>query len=421
MLDPAIDAFFAERKEGWLKKKLKPDMTNEKKREIELECEEEFSLEKWLPNAAKRAGQISISTHPCTFSHPSSRKNKNGYATSVIAKSSREPDGYLRTGNVDVQADALGNAAALDVHKFLSLVTEDGSTVIEHIEQDSELGKTLLNTPSESYANLKSGFMAMARSDDTPVTSSKIKQVYFPADKDYHQLSILSNSGMIFELRRRIDALRFSDAVKEGRELRRNNTYSESGYSEIYDITTIGYGGTKPQNVSVLNNQNGGKAHLLLSVPPLLEQRDVRFPARDFFIQSLRYYDCKDILERLDKVFKIERDGQIPLEKIRKGRDRCLGDILDVILQKMMALRDVSTQQYWPETSKLRAWQKLWLCEQHKEQRLQEDDWLNTLCDQIARWIVSSYKNSIKHPVMLGEAEHHYIKEFIEDNKEVLR
>ena len=43
MLDPVIEAFFAERKEGWLKKRLKPDLTDEQKREIEVECEEEFA------------------------------------------------------------------------------------------------------------------------------------------------------------------------------------------------------------------------------------------------------------------------------------------------------------------------------------------------------------------------------------------
>lgn len=421
MLDPAITAFFSERKESWLKRMLKPNLTEEEIRDIERECEDVFSLENWLPSAAKRAGQMAISSHPCTFSHPSSRKNKNGYVTPVIAKAERQADGYLRSGNTHADADALGNAAALDVYKFLSVITEDGRTVLEHVGQDSGLGKSLLNINTESYDSLKNGFMAMASANATMVTSSKIKQVYFPVDEGYHQLSILSNSGMIFELRKRIDALRFSDTVKEGRELRRNNTYSESGYSEIYNITTIGYGGTKPQNVSVLNNQNGGKAHLLLSVPPMLEQREVQFPTKDFFIQSLRFYDCRDILKRLDKVFKIEREGQIPLDNVRKGRDRCLGDLLDVILQKMMALREVSNQQYWPETSRLRDWQKLWLCEQHKDQRLQEEDWLNTLCEQIARWIANAYKNSNKHPVMLGEAERNYISDYINDNKEVLR
>ncbi|WP_133128796.1 type I-F CRISPR-associated protein Csy1 [Legionella nagasakiensis] len=421
MLDPAITDFFVERKKSWLKKKLKSDMTELEENNIIQECEDIFTLENWLPDAAKRAGWVSISTHPCTFSHPSSRKNKNGYVTSIIAKASRKVDGYLRSGNVHVALDALGNAAALDVYKFLSLVTEDGKAVIEHIRQNTELAKALLNIKTENYENLRACFMEMVSSNEVSITSSKIKQVYFPVGSDYHQLSILSNSGMIFDLRKRIDALRFSDTVQKRRELRRENIYSESGYSEIYDVTTIGYGGTKPQNVSVLNNQYGGKAHLLFSVPPMLAQREITFPTKDFFVQSLRYRDCKEILERLDNIFKIERDGKISLDKIRKGRDRCLGDILDMILQKMMALREVSIDQFWSESSRLPDCQKIWLCEQYIEERAKRDDWLETLCAQIVFWINSAYKNSIKHPIMLGEAERRYIKDFINEYRETLR
>ena len=124
MLDPAITDFFEDRKSAWLKKNIKSSMSDMLVKEKEAECETVFSFQQWLPNAAKRAGQISISTHPCTFSHPSSRKNKNGYATSVIANGSKKNDGFLRSGNVDVAADALGNAAALDVYKFLMLVMD---------------------------------------------------------------------------------------------------------------------------------------------------------------------------------------------------------------------------------------------------------------------------------------------------------
>lgn len=421
MFDPAITDFFAERKKSWLKKKLKSDMTELEKNNILQECEDLFALENWLPNAAKRAGWMSISTHPCTFSHPSSRKNKNGYVTSIIAKAPRKADGYLRSGNVHVALDALGNAAALDVYKFLSLVTEDGKTILEHIKQNTEVAKSLLNIKTDSYENLRVGFLEMVSSNETSITSSKIKQVYFPMGNEYHQLSVLSNSGMIFELRERIDALRLSDTVQRERELRRGNIYSELGYKEIYDVTTIAYGGTKPQNVSVLNNQYGGKAYLLFSAPPMLEQREITFPTKDFFVQSIRYYDCKEILEQLDNIFKIERYGKISLDKIRKGRDRCLSDMLDVILQKMMLLREASKNQFRSQSSSLPAWQKIWLCEQYIEERLKRDDWLETLCMQIAFWINSAYKNSIKHPSMLGEAERRYFKDFIDENREAMR
>ncbi|MFC7780969.1 type I-F CRISPR-associated protein Csy1 [Legionella taurinensis] len=419
MLDPAIAAFFSERKEGWLKKKMKAGIEASEEAAIRQECEELFGLENWLPRAAKRIQQISISTHPCTFSHPSSRKNKNGYVTAIIAKAPWEADGYLRTGNTPAELDALGNAAVLDVFKFLSIMTDNGMTVIDHIRQDTEWAKALLNIKAESHENLRNDFISILSSNETMITSSKIKQVYFPIGDDYHLLSILHNSSLIFKLRDRIDALRFSDTVKKGRELRRSNSYHESGFKEIYNIVTIGYGGTKPQNISVLNNQYGGKSHLLLSIPPLLEQHEVKFPTQDFFRQTLRFSDCKEILQRLDNVFKIERDGVISLEKIRKGRDRCLGELLDVILQKMMALREVSANQFREESSKLLAWQKIWLCEQYTKERT--DDWLDTLCDKIVTWIENAYRNAIKHSILLGEAERQYIKTYIDENREVLR
>ena len=73
MLDPAIQNYFSERKEAWLKKNTKAAMQEHELQELEQLSEQKFSLNEWLPNAAKRAGQISMSTHPCTFSHPSAK------------------------------------------------------------------------------------------------------------------------------------------------------------------------------------------------------------------------------------------------------------------------------------------------------------------------------------------------------------
>lgn len=427
MLDPAIAAFFAERKEGWLKNKLKSGMTDEQKKTIVMECEEKFSLEKWLPKAAKRISSRATSTHPSKFSHPSAgvgkdNKKNHTFVTPVIFHGQYECDGFIKSGNVEnIRRDSLGNAADLDVEDFLYTECSDGMALINHLLNDTEIARSTLNIESETYDVLKKGFLSIIQNSSETSTSTKIKQVYFPVEEGYHQLSILSNSGIIFELRKRIEALRFSDVVKEGREARRNNLYSENGYSEIFDVTTIGYGGTKPQNISVLNNQNAGKAHLLLSVPPILEQRDIKFPKTDFFTQNLRYYDCKSELERLDKIFKIEREGNIPLEKIRKGRDRCLRDILDIVLQIMIAVRSVSNTQFFPEKSKLKQWQKIWLCEQHQQERRDQDEWLDTLCKQVAAWINKAYKHSVKNAVLLGEAERAYIRDFVTEHKEALR
>ena len=419
MLDPAITRFFEERKEAWLKKNIKASMDEAQTRETQQQCEAVFSLSTWLPNAAKRAGQISMATHPCTFSHPSARKNKNGYVSSVIANADSAIDGFLRSGNVVVDTDALGNAAALDVYKFLTLEMTDGQQLLTHIQNDSQLAAQLLTLKEVSYTELKAGFVAMAESGSENVTSSKIKQVYFPVAEDYHQLSILTNSGMLYQLRKRIDNLRFNDEVKVLRELRKKNEFSEQGFAEIYGLTTIGYGGTKPQNISVLNNQNGGKAHLLSSLPPQIEKRTIHFPRSNFFSESFRPYEYKDVFQALHRIFKIDYKNN---KKLRNSRDARIHEVMDKIIAKMWAIRSISELQYNSEISQLTRVQKIWLHHEFIEERENTDEWLDTLVNEISSWFASTYKTVMgKQAVMLGEEERLHFLRMITQHKEALR
>ncbi|CAH9064532.1 CRISPR-associated protein Csy1 [Pseudoalteromonas holothuriae] len=429
MIDEAVDAFFADRKAAWLKKNVKASMSEDEVKQQHMECEAVFSLQNWLPNAAKRAGQISISTHPCTFSHPSARKNKNGYVSSIIAKTVHSNDGFLRSGNVDVVADALGNAAALDVYKFLMLVMADGQTLLNHLEHDSDLAKQLFRTtPSHEesdYAALKDGFMAMTSTSDEVITSSKIKQVYFPLSEQseathYHQLSLLTGSGIVFELRKRLDNMRFGDEIKLAREQRKANL-EHPNHQEIIDLTTIGYGGTKPQNISVLNNQNGGKAHLLMSMPPKLQRRDIHFPTSDFFAQVLRYNHCKVQFEELDKLYRLPNEHFNNMHT-RAQRDELYQSVIDYIIEKMFLVREVATQQFIATSSKLPKSQQIWLCEHNKQERLTTDSWLDEICDGMVNFVFHGYEKTLgKKAIMFGHEEYRHMKQVVESNKEILR
>jgi len=414
-----ISKFFDERKEIWMKKNQKSSMSDDEVLRLKEECEELFKLEKWLPDAAKRAGQISMSTHPCTFSHPSSRKNKNGYVSPIIANVQKQNDGFLRSGNVEVQSDALGNAAALDVYKFLNLIMNDGKKLIYHIEKNSEISKSLLNIKDHTYEQLRNGFLKMINSSQDLITSEKIKQVYFPVYDDYHQLSVLSNSGIIYNIKERINSMRFSDEVKEKRAKRKKEEYSESGYSEIFELTSIGYGGTKPQNISVLNSQNGGKAYLLRSMPPVLKKREIYFPKSNFFIDSLRVWEVSKIFKSLYSLsnknyerFKWRNEIINELEKL-----------MDIIIEKMWAVRSVSLDQYYEKNSKLKSHQKIWLLHLHEKERDSEDDWLDKLEKEISRWIIKSYENYVKKEnFKLGKGEYKEISnEIVHKYREDLR
>ena len=418
MLDPAISSFFEDRKNAWLKKKLKPLMDESEIKEIQDECVLIFSLEQWLPHAAKRAGQISMATHPCTFSHPSARKNKNGYVSSVIAKTERINDGFLKTGSVDVETDALGNAAALDVYKFLTLTMLDGQQFLTHIQQDSALAKNTLKINTISYEGLKNNFLAMVTSAGENITSSKIKQVFFLVENDYHQLSILTNSGLIYQLRKRLDKLRFSDEVKELRDLKRKNEFSEHDFSEIYNLTTLGYGGTKPQNISVLNNQNGGKVHLLMSMPPELTQRDVQFPTVDFFAQSIRYFYCRSSFLKLHELYLTDKNNM----HVRAKKDEYYQMIIDEVIEKMWEARSVAQEQYNSKYSRLNRHQKNWLLPEHQEFRENENEWFDKSMESVTQFIFHGDEKILaKKAIKFADGEYRQMAQIVEDNKESLR
>lgn len=55
MLDPVIKDFLNDRKEKWLKNQIKSNASDDEKAELERQADTDFSLEVWLPDAAKRA------------------------------------------------------------------------------------------------------------------------------------------------------------------------------------------------------------------------------------------------------------------------------------------------------------------------------------------------------------------------------
>ncbi|TOH45055.1 type I-F CRISPR-associated protein Csy1 [Vibrio parahaemolyticus] len=418
VIDPAIEAFFAERKEAWLKKNMSTAMDEQQLREKQQECEQNFSLSNWLPDAAKRAGQISISSHPCTFSHPSARKNKNGYVSSVIAKNRSQADGFLRSGNVSVEVDALGNAAALDVYKFLSLEMADRRSLLTHIEQGSELAQGLLTQPNTDYQTLREGFLKMIDTDQEAISSSKVKQVYFPvAEGEYHLLSLLTHSGHLFELRQRLDALRFGEEVKQPRECRKNGQFYPDGYQEIFGLTTIGFGGTKPQNISVLNNKNAGKAHLLASTPPELKPRNLRLPTTDFFKESFTAWQAKETLEALHRLFKTDYNNI----NIRDGRDYRIQEYVDLVIHKMWQVRLFLADYQGDLSSDLKPEQKFWLYPEYEQYRLEENEWLEGIIRQISRSLIFNYSKVTNNSTALADDELLAIERVVRDNKEALR
>ena len=406
-MNQKISEFFVERKTAYLKAKIKPSLSTEEERQILADAEDRFCLSTWLPDAAKRASQLSMVSHPSKFSHPSAK------TSSVIAKSNHVNDGYLRSGNIEYELDVFGNAAAMDVFKFLSLKLEDDKSIFSHLEEDSSIIKLVFTIPTASYESLKNDFLSIKKIDTSCKTDHLIKQVYFPVNDDYHLLSVLTPSGLLTLLKTRVDNIRFSDETKTAKEYRRKNEYHALGYDDLFDLTVTGFGGTQPQNVSVLNSQNAGRAYLLSSTPPKLKHRDIRLPNQDFFKNSLRPSQFKDSFQTLHSLMIVPVNNV----HLRNGISNTLKYIIDQVLQRAFKIR--SSTIGWSNAEHyqfLPLAQRIWLDDEHISKRQNEDEWINQINRNFARWILQAYEFTCKDShIKLSDHELHEIRNYVDE------
>ncbi len=416
MLDKAITDFLDNKKQDYLKKKIKPDTSDEDKHLFTQEANEKYSLENWLIDASQRAKQLSLTSHPAKFVHP------NAKASSIIVNAKKDNDGLLRSGNVEVELDVFGNAAALDVEKFLRIELHGKKTILQHLEQNTDLIKQQFETANTKFEEIRKGFMQIKLSD-LEQTSEKLKQVYFPVDDDYHLLSILNASGIIYKLKENVNGLRFSEENKALREeLKKARPAEMKGkITDVFGLTSIGYGGTKPQNISTLNNQNGGVSFLLSSIPPTLVKRRTQPPKKDFFNDCLWAGLFKRDFEQFHKVLSWRKNNK----EIRDLRDVTVLDSLEKIILLLSSIRRIESG--WSDSDTyddLVCWQKIWLDDKYIEIRndeKQNQDYLTKAQSYFANWFIGHYKHTTKDNKLLGDDDIAQIKKVLKEEQELLK
>lgn len=351
------------------------------------EIESDYSIPVWVANAANRATQLSLVSHPAKFSHPDAK------TTPVLFTGEFKADGYLCSGNVPIhQQDVVGNAAALDVYGFLSLVLEDGQSVLMHFEQQTDLLKGLLKTDAETFQHWRKQFLAIKQVGSQTKTFAQVKQVYFPVGQEYHLLSVLYPSGLMTEHRERLRTLKFSEATKQAREAKKKNEFHEAGFSEIFGLLTQHFGGTKPQNISKLNSNNGGEAWLLPSMPPSLQAQYVALPKVDFFKAMHWDKQLTELLKSLHQLLKTDYNNV----DIRAGRKRVTTYLFEWVLERASRLQTQTAGWSQAADFKLPIEQQIWLDPIFDEQREAETAWREKIAEQIAKWLMTSYERSRK-------------------------
>ncbi|MDF5867093.1 type I-F CRISPR-associated protein Csy1 [Pseudomonas aeruginosa] len=177
-------------------------------------------------------------------------------------------------------SDVVGNAAALDVFKFLSLQYQ-GKNLLNWLTEDSAEAVQALSDNAEQAREWRQAFIGITAVKGAPASHSLAKQLYFPLPgSGYHLLAPLFPTSLVHHVHALLREARFGDAAKAAREARSRQESWPHGFSEYPNLAIQKFGGTKPQNISQLNSERYGENCLLPSLPPHWQRQDQRAPIR---------------------------------------------------------------------------------------------------------------------------------------------
>lgn len=380
-----------------------------------LKLQQQFELQTWLADAARRVGQLQVVTHSLKAIHPEA-KGTNLYV---------EP-GHLHQGQLvgshclptDFEGDVVGNAAALDVYKFLKLRWEGRSLLEWALENDELLIDALSEDRAEAQAWARA-FADIVEPKGTPSSHARGKQIYWlvgdePTDNaGYHLLAPLYATALTQRFYAQVspNTWFFGDHNKAARKALRERTAFEDGYTNYPNLAVQKLGGTKPQNISQLNSERGGQNYLLASLPPSWKSREVYAPMRDVFRAFKGRPDVRRVVGELKRFLETDPARNMHTRDLRDDLTAMLADELMLFTFDMHSLAPGWTadqkcqlaleEQYWLDPG--RAHEDAEFAEARRQ-----SDWHDTVSSRAANWLNRELNH--KSPLSFGDAEHHHWK-----------
>lgn len=264
-----IDTFLSERLAARLDKLSSDDSRQAELKHAELVAR--FDPRAWIGDAANRVHQIQAVTHSLKAIHPDARGTNLYVDPATMPPLDVVGSHVLSAGFV---SDVVGNAAALDVYKFLRLDVE-GRNLLDRLLEGDPATLAALSDDGDQAQAWRSDFIGLVHPSGSELASHTLgKQIYWlvgenPADDaQYHLLAPLFATSLAQSVHEVLQADRYGDANKAARAARRNREEHDGTLREYPGLATRKLGGTKPQNLSQLNSERGGISYLLGSLPP---------------------------------------------------------------------------------------------------------------------------------------------------------
>jgi CRISPR-associated protein Csy1 len=390
----AIAAFISERREAKLKGTDEGGAAAAK-----------YDYATWLADAARRVAQIQAVTHVLKATHPDARGSSLHVAPATLPRHSEIGTHVLGEQYED---DIVGNAAALDVYKFLKLEV-DGKRLLDWLQQDDADLLAALDSDLATAREWAAAFKGLVRSATTFASHEKAKQLYWcvsgePSDDaGFHLIQPLFSSSFAHSVHMRINEARFGEHNTALRHARRDKQAHEGVYQDYRGLVARKLGGTKPQNVSQLNSERGGVNYLLASLPPSWSQQVARplLNLNSAMGHFARYEGVSELVRALCRLLERNPEPTMETRQKRERIEQALGESLAAFGLEMQ-------QRFVPGWTRdahcvLSSCQKLWLDPKRAELPPREDhreedeafahdftwkDWFDQVAGEFANWLI---------------------------------
>ena len=396
-----VESFIQERLNAKLDK-LKED-ESEKRQELLAA----YQREVWLEDAARRVNQIQLVTHALKYTHPSAQ------GTSLYAPKGMDGDETPLVGTFSLGAertdDVVGNAAALDVYKFLKLSYEGKTLLARVLDKDPALIAAFSDDQVRGQHWVET-FATITQDKNRTASHKLAKQLYFPLDNkgDYHLLAPLFSTSLVHGVYRRISEDRFGEAGKAAREARREGKPFAHGFREYPNLAVQKFGGTKPQNVSQLNSERHGENWLLASLPPTWHSEKVRPPLSVKTVFGRWFGRRRSVRELTQTLRQFLTKTAYTNVRIRQTRAALVNRIADELVQFAAEVRELPPGWSKSAECRLDAAEAYWLdpgrTREDADFALQRQiiNWQDEICARFGNWL----NRELQHDKLpLGEAE----------------
>lgn len=369
---------------------------------VRLNIQESFKPKNWLTDAAKRASQIQLSTHAPKFIHGDAR------SSSVNAVRVKGIPGAVGTHIIEqITMDVTGNAAALDVANLL-LLSDDGEPLWQEISRNNTDALKDFASTDEQLEEWKKGLLAAVNGAEF-FSHSLSKQVYFPIDdsNNYHLITPMFPTSLCHEVYGLTQHARFDDTSKNARACKKSNVACEDDVVNYIAVAEMSFGGSKPQNISLLNSQRRGLAYLLSSAPPTWKQ-NIRLPTNGKSALWRNYrWRVRGRIRALNQFLnKVEHYNNI---NIRNTRQQMVTGLLEDWLTLVASIRGAGAPG-WSRQSDLTLQEQCLLDPDRRDeddsspfnQLLDNGEWRQQVADDFGQWLNKSLSSRKRE---LGDKE----------------